>query len=115
MNAKPLVGLNHFTVPLAITSSPRDQKIKRIAGPRTPARPTIRGYAVCAVLDSSNGTLILTKIDLVCGTFTPLSHFRSFLRSNAIQMTTSASPRTRTHATGFVHFLNDLGRLGSRI
>jgi hypothetical protein len=25
MNPKPLVALNHFTVPLAITSSPRDQ------------------------------------------------------------------------------------------
>src|SRR3979411_1793862 len=28
INPKPLVGLNHFTVPLAITSSPRDQKNK---------------------------------------------------------------------------------------
>jgi hypothetical protein len=41
-----LVALNHFTVPLAITSSPRDQKlITNCQSPQTgmPDQRTIRG------------------------------------------------------------------------
>jgi hypothetical protein len=58
-----LVALNHFTVPLAITSSPRDQNKKRAAGPRQPACPKTEGYAVSGPLDSSNGTPILAEND----------------------------------------------------
>jgi hypothetical protein len=55
MNPKPLVALNHFTVPLAITSSPQDQKIiTNRRSPQNRACPTGARYAVWGTLDSLN-------------------------------------------------------------
>jgi hypothetical protein len=67
MNPKPLVALNHFTVPLAITSSPRDQKTVTNSGPRKPACPTGARYAVWGTLDSLNHTGISAENDHYCG------------------------------------------------
>src|SRR5258708_20088436 len=55
MNPKPLVGLNHFTVPLAIASSPRDQKNNsELPVPANRPCPRRARYAVCGTLDSLN-------------------------------------------------------------
>jgi len=77
MNPKPLVGLNHFTVPLAIASSPQDQKTKkRTAGPRKPARPTGARYAVWGALDSLKEGAFLAKNDHYRGPFEAFGKFR---------------------------------------
>src|SRR5260370_18356865 len=56
MNPKPLVGLNHFTVPLAIASSPRDQKNNsELPVPANRPCPRRARYAVWGTLDSLNG------------------------------------------------------------
>src|SRR5580692_2933478 len=80
MNPKPLVALNHFTVPLAITSSPRDQKQKRTAGPRKPACPMGARYAVWGALDSSNDTGILAENDHYRGAFAVFACFAIIYR-----------------------------------
>jgi hypothetical protein len=54
MNPKPLVALNHFTVPLAIASSPRDQKNNELPIPAHRPCPTGARYAVWGALDSLN-------------------------------------------------------------
>src|SRR6266404_3870838 len=67
MNPKPLVALNHFTVPLAITSSPRDQKNNN--EPPVPANracPTGARYAVWSTLDSLNDIGICAEIVIIC-------------------------------------------------
>src|SRR5258708_17890270 len=79
MNPKPLVALNHFTVPLAITSSPRDQKI--ITNGRSPQnRHARRGarYAVWGTLDSLNDIGICGENAIIAAhlPFLPIS--RSF-------------------------------------
>jgi hypothetical protein len=56
--------LNHFTVPLAITSSPQDQKINN--GLPVPAKTGMSAdarYAVCGTLDSLNDISILAEND----------------------------------------------------
>jgi hypothetical protein len=80
MNPNPLVALNHFTVPLAITSSPQEQKNKkRTPGPRKPACPTDAGYAVWGALDSLNDSGISAKIDRYRGSFAAFCLFRDDL------------------------------------
>src|ERR1700685_3178696 len=69
MKPKPLVALNHFTVPLAITSSPRDQKRKRTAGLRKPPCPKFPRYALWGTLDSLNDSLIPAENDHYRGAF----------------------------------------------
>jgi hypothetical protein len=69
MNPKPLVGLNHFTVPLAITSSPRDQKTKTdCRSPQTGISGMSR-YAVWRMLDSLNDNEISAENDHYRGVF----------------------------------------------
>ena len=77
MNPNPLVALNHFTVPLAITSSPREQKNKkRTPGPRKPACPTDAGYAVWGALDSLNDSGISAENDRYRSPFAAFCLFR---------------------------------------
>src|ERR1700733_12276904 len=85
MNPKPLVALNHFTVPLAITSSPRDQKQKRTAGPRKPACPMGARYAVWGALDSSNDIRILAENDHYRGAFAVFACFPIIYRDARAQ------------------------------
>src|ERR1700676_4849334 len=77
MNPNPLVALNHFTVPLAITSSPREQKNKkRTPGSRKPACPTDAGYAVWGALDSLNDSGISAENDRYRSPFAAFCLFR---------------------------------------
>jgi hypothetical protein len=70
MNPKPLVGLNHFTVPLAITSSPRAQKNNsELPVPANRPCPTRARYAVWAELDSLNVILISAENHHFAGAF----------------------------------------------
>src|SRR4051812_15634963 len=50
MNPYPLVGLNHFTVPLAIHESPQELKQLQTIGFRKPECRCAREYAGCAKL-----------------------------------------------------------------
>src|ERR1700734_4011147 len=80
MNPKPLVALNHFTVPLAITSSPRDQKIQtNFRSPQTGMSDGAR-YAVWAALDSANDTLIPAENDHYRGAFVVFARFAIICR-----------------------------------
>src|ERR1700722_20630324 len=100
MNPKPLVALNHFTVPLAITSSPRDQKKKRTAGPRKPACPICTRYAVWNALDSSNDIMIPAENDHYRGAFAAFAIFTTIFAQRALPKVTccsSAGVRKRGH------------------
>jgi hypothetical protein len=79
-----LVALNHFTVPLAITSSPRDQKQKRTAGPRKPACPICTRYAVWNALDSSNDIRIPAENDHYRGAFAAFAIFTIIFAQRAL-------------------------------
>jgi hypothetical protein len=72
-------------VPLAITSSPQEQKNKkRTPGPRKPACPTDAGYAVWGALDSLNDKGISTENDHYRGAFTAFRLFGDGLAWQAL-------------------------------
>jgi hypothetical protein len=75
MNPKPLVAVNHFTVPLDITSSPQDQKI--LTSRRSPhaGMPEGIGYAGWGTLDSSKHISIPAKNDHYRGAFALFADF----------------------------------------
>src|ERR1700722_7940555 len=88
MKPKPLVALNHFTVPLAITSSPRDQKRKRTAGPRKPPCPKFPRYALWGTLDSLNDSLIPAENDHYRGAFAVFDRSAVNWRTEPVQNAT---------------------------
>jgi len=62
MNPYPLVGLNHFTVPLAIHVVSAESK--KVIEPPVPAHtgmPEASGYAGCGGLGSANGMAVSGK------------------------------------------------------
>jgi hypothetical protein len=73
MNPYPLVGLNHFTVPLAIHVVSAESKNKN--GPPVPAHtglPEGSGYAGWGKLGSANDSEVLAKMRFIA------PHFRLF-------------------------------------
>jgi hypothetical protein len=73
MNPYPLVGLNHFTVPLAIHVVSAESKNK--SGPPVPAHtglPEGSGYAGWGKLGSANDSEVLAKMRFIA------PHFRLF-------------------------------------